>query len=306
MTLLLFMVMAQALLTEETQQRKEVNTVFDKMYNHSRMLALDKEAESLARVLLEKYPHDPHFYNLWASTEWLLIGRELNLKVDEQKEINEIDGYLERSQHYRQIVDKGLGLTENSNDEKMLFVRASLMFDHAKFSARYESRFSGLKRADEEAAEGIRILKRVLGENPRFCSAYFFLGSNRLHLTTKTNFINRLFIWKFSDVYEELYSIDSNVFSEKKSMEWLEKSYQCEHHQVWQKKIWLETNFLLAGAYENYGKKLGIKDEMAVLLKEISLLKELQAIFPQNQDIVQILAKKEFRLKILQNYFSKK
>lgn len=299
-------IITQILSAEETQKYREVDAIFDKMYNHSRVLALDKEAENLARILLEKYPHDPYIYNLWASTEWLLIGRELNLKANEQREIGEIDGYRERGRRYRQIVDKGLILTENSSDKKILFIRAALMFDHAKFSARYESRLSGLRRADKEAAEGIRILKKVIQIDPNFCSAYFLMGGNRLQLSTKTNVVEKLFAWKFSKVYNELYSLDSDVFNEKKSIEWLEKAYQCGFPQLWLKKTWLETSFLLMGAYRDYGKELDIKDEMAILQKEIPLLKRLCTIFPQNRDIVQILTEREFRLKILQSYFSKK
>lgn len=297
----------------ETQKYQDIDAVLNKSYNHSHQLSADQEAEVMARALLEKYPDDPYVYNLWASMEWLLIGRELNLRADEQKEIREINGFKERAQRYRDTVNKGLALTEssdpassNTSDERSLFLRAALKFDHAKFSARYESRYSGLKRADQEAAEGLKILKGILKNNPNFCSAYLFLGGNRLQLSTKTSLFQRPFIWGLSSVYAQLYSIDSDVFNDKKSIEWLEISYQCHYAQPWMKKGWLETNFLLAGAYRDYGKKLNPRDEIPVLKKEVSLLEQLTAMFPQNQDIVQMLSERVLRLKTLEDYFSKK
>ena len=290
----------------ETQKYQEIDDVFNKMYNHSRLLSADKEAESMAKALLEKYPDNPYLYNLWASLEWLLIGRELNLRADEQREIAGINGYKERVQRYRDTVNKGLALTENSSDERLLFLRAALKFDHAKFSARYEGGLFRYKRADQEAAEGIEILREVISRNPSFCSAYLFLGGNRLQLSTKLNLAQQLLAWKSSRVYKELYVIDSDVINERKSIEWLEISYRCHYSQPWMKKGWLETNFLLVGTYRNYRKKLGIKDEIGILQKEVPLLQQLSGMFPQNQDIAKILIETELRLKILGNYFSKK
>lgn len=290
----------------ETEKYREIDAVFSQMYNHSRLLSADKEAEKMARTLLEKYPDDPYVYNLWASLEWLLIGRELNLRADQQKEIREINNYKERAEQYRSTVNKGLALTENTDDERSLFLRAALQFDHAKFSARYESHYSGLKQADKEAGEGLKVLKKVLEGNRNFCSAFVFLGGNRLQLSTKTKLFERPFIWGLSNVYAQLNSIDSDVFNEKKSIEWLEISYRCHYSQPWMKKGWLETNFLLIGAYRDYGKKLGAREEIPVLKKEVSLLKKLVDMFPQNQDVGQMLSERELRLKVLENYFSKK
>ncbi|TSC74631.1 MAG: hypothetical protein G01um101444_236 [Parcubacteria group bacterium Gr01-1014_44] len=301
--ILLFLQLSPA---AETQKYQEIDEVLNKTYNHSRQLSADKEAEAMARILLEKYPDDPYVYNLWASLEWLLIGRELNLRADEQKDIREVNGYKERVQRYRDTVNNGLTLTENTKDERSLFLRSALKFDHAKFSARYESKYSGLKRADKEAGEGIQILREILKANPSFCSAYLFLGGNRLQLSTKTSLYQRPFIWGFSGVYSEIYSINTDVFNEQKSIEWLEISYRCHYSHPWMKKGWLETNFLLIGAYRDYGKKLNPRDEIPVLKKEVPLLKQLTAMFPQNQDIAKMLSERELRLKTLENYFSKR
>ncbi len=301
MILLLFQLSAV-----ETQKYKEIDEVLSKSYNHSRQLSADKEAEAMARELLEKYPDDPYIYHLWASTEWLLIGRELNLKADEQIEIGGIAEYKERAQQYRNTVNKGLALTENTSDERLLFLRAALKFDHAKFSARYEKGLNGLKKADKEAAEGIKILREILQRNPSFCSAYFFLGGNRLQLSTKTKVLERPFIWGLSSVYAELYQVDTDVFNDKKSIEWLEISYSCHYSRPWMKKGWLETNFLLAGAYRDYARKIGVRDELPILKKEVPLLEQLAAMFPQNKDITEMLETRKLRLKILENYFSKR
>src|SRR3989344_8621888 len=129
--ILLFLQWSPAL---ETQKYQEIEAVFSKSYNHSRVLSADKEAETMAKTLLEKYPNDPYIYNLWASLEWLLIGRELNLRADEQTDIRKINGYEQRAKQYRDTVNKGLVLTENKNDERSLFLRAALQFDHAKIS----------------------------------------------------------------------------------------------------------------------------------------------------------------------------
>jgi len=304
---LLLLTLLQAPPSFENIKESELEEVFNRTYNQTRNLFLDMGAENMAKGLLEKYPDDPYVYDLWASTEWLLIGRELNLRADEQKDITNLINYRERAENYRRMVEKGLALTENKTDEKTLFARAVLKFDQAKFSARYESRLTGLKKADREAAEGIKILKQTIKANPNFCSAYLFLGGNRLQLSTRPNFAERLLVWKFSKVYAELYSIDKDVFNEKKSVEWLEKSYYfCDVDHPWEKKTWLETAFLLAGAYRNYHKKMPVKEEVSVLPKEISLLKSLSARFPQNQDLARMLSERELRLKVLQNYFSKK
>ncbi|MDP3731151.1 MAG: hypothetical protein Q8R34_01505 [bacterium] len=306
MKLVLLLLAFQLSPPAETQKYREIDAVLNKSYNHSRVLSADKEAESMAWTLLGKYPNDPYVYNLWASLEWLLIGRELDLKADEQKDIAQIKGYEERAKRYRDTVNKGLALTENTSDERTLFLRAALKFDHAKFSARYESRFSGLRKADQEAAEGIGILREMIKKKPSFCSAYLFLGGNRLQLSLKTNALEKLLAWKISKVYNELYYIDSDVFNDQKSVEWLEISYRCRYSQPWMKKGWLEANFLLAGAYRDYGKKTGTRDEMPILKKEVPLLEHLANMFPQNQDIAAILETRKLRLTILENYFSKK
>lgn len=290
----------------EVEKYQEVETVLTKMYNHTRLLTADKEAEGMALALLTKYPDDPYVYHLWASAEWLLIGRELNLKADEQKDISAINDYQERAERYRQLVDKGLALTENAADEKLLFLRGALEFDHAKFSARYESRLSGLRRADKEAAEGVKILRSILQTNPRFCSAYLLLGGNRFQISVKTNAIEKLLAWKFSKVYSELYAVDKDVFNEQKSVSWLERAYRCESPELWSEQIELEAGFLLAEAYRHFGKQQNIKDELAILKKEVPLLNRLSGTLPQNSDLSKMLAERELRLKILTNYFSKK
>lgn len=305
--LLLFQLYSPRVDVLEIQKYIEIDEILTKSYNHSRQLSADQEAEAMARTLLEKYPDDPYAYHLWASMEWLLIGRELNLKADEQKDITKLDKYKERAKRYRNLVDKGLLLTENAQDEKLLFLRAALQSDHAKFTARYDGggifRF---RQADKEAAEGIRILKKILENNPGFCSAYLFLGANRLQLSTKLNLAQQLLAWKGSRIYNELYTIDSNVVDEKKSIEWLEISYACHYFQPWMKKGWLEANFLLIGAYQGYGNRLNVRDQIPILKKEIPILRRLSAIFPQNQDVADMLSSRELRLKTLENYFNKR
>src|SRR3989344_717546 len=159
---LLLLTLLQAPPSFENIKESELEEVFNRTYNQTRNLFLDMGAENMAKGLLEKYPDDPYVYDLWASTEWLLIGRELNLRADEQKDITNLINYRERAENYRRMVEKGLALTENKTDEKTLFARAVLKFDQAKFSARYESRLTGLKKADREAAEGIKILKQTI------------------------------------------------------------------------------------------------------------------------------------------------
>lgn len=290
------------------EKNQEIESLLSKMYNHTRQLSADKEAEKTARELLAKYPDDPLFYDIWASAEWLLIGRELNLKADEQRDVGEINGYGERAKKYRTTVEKGLSLTAGKNDEKNLFLRAALKFDQAKFSARYEGKFSGLKQADEQAAEGIKILRQLLGINHNFCSAYFFLGGNRFQLTSKTDpwSIKRVFVRNFSAIYNELYVLDKDVFDEKKAIEWLEIASNCGYPQPWLKKAWLENSFLLIDAYRQYAKGIGIENELSILNKEVLLLKQMTGALPQNSDLTQILNEKELRLKVLQNYFSRK
>lgn len=309
MILLFFQMQVTAQAETEAQKYKAIDEILNKLYNHSHLLSADQEAENMARALLGENPHNPLVYHLWASIEWLLIGRELNLKADEPTDITEINGYKERSERYRNMVNKGLVLTpQDSVDERALFFRAALMFDHAKFSARYEGQLSGLKRADKEAAEGVLLLRKALETEPKLCSAYLFLGGNRFQLANKTGSwtIQRLFIRNFSSVYNELYLIDSDVFNEKKAIEWLEKAYNCGYPEPWLKSFWLEASFLLAGAYHDYHKKLGVKEEFMVLPKETALLKQLVVIFPQNLDLIKKLLERELRLKVLGNYFSKK
>ncbi len=306
MHLALFLLFLRLSPGTEAQKYQDVDELFYQILNHSRLLSADQEAEKTARHLLEKYPDDPYLYNLWASTEWLLIGRELNLKADEQREIDQTEGYDQRAKRYQANTEKGLALTEGKNDSKNLFLKATLKFDQAKFASRYESHISGLNHADQKAGEGIQILKQILAANPNFCSVYFFLGGTRLQLATKVGGLNWIFVRLFSETYTQLRSLDSDVFNEQKSIEWLEKAYQCGYPQPWLKKTWLETTFLLAKAYRDYGKGLGTREEMAVLQKEVPLLKQLGGMFPQNQDVASMLVERELRLKVLQNYFSKK
>ncbi|OGF64869.1 hypothetical protein A2661_03105 [Candidatus Giovannonibacteria bacterium RIFCSPHIGHO2_01_FULL_45_24] len=285
----------------EIQKYQEAEAVLNKTYNHTRLLEADQEAERMARVLIHKYPDDPYIYALWASAEWLLIGRELNLRADEEKDVTQVNGYKERVQRYHYFVEKGLSLTENSIDEHMLFMRATLKFDQAKFAAKYEGRYSGLRKADQAAAEGIKILKDILRSNPNFCSAYLFLGANRLQFSTKIKWYEKPFVWASSRAYGELYAFDGDVINEKKAIEWLERAYHCGYPQPWQKKAWLETSFILVGAYGDFGKKRGKKEEMDTLLKEVPLLQKIVAFFPQNKDLGQRLSQKESRLETLQN-----
>lgn len=305
-SLLLLLVLQPPSPAIETEKYQEIEAVLTKMYNHTRLLTADKEAESMAKALLDKHPNDPYVYHLWASAEWLLMGRELNLKADEQKDISAINGYQERAEHYRQLVSKGLALTEKTFDHDILFIRGTLWFDQAKFSARYESHLSGLRRADQEAAEGIRTFRNIFQNNPDFCSAYLLLGGNRLQMSIKTNAIEKLLAWKFSKAYGELYLLDKDVFNEQKSIQWLEKAYRCESSEIWAQQTELEAGFLLTGAYRHFGRQLGIKEELGILKKEVPLLNRLSHTFPQNTDLVRMLTERELRLKVLTNYLFKK
>ncbi len=303
LTLLLFFQLPPPI--SEAEKYEEIEVILNKTYNHTRLLEADKEAERLAQALMGKYPDDPSVYDLWASAEWLLIGRELNLKADEQKDLSRVNGYKERIQRYHHSVEKGLALTENSVDERMLFLQAALKFDQAKFAAKYEGRFSGLRKADKEAAEGLKILKGILKDNPNFCSAYLFLGANRLQFSTKVKWYQKPFVWATSRAYNELYAFDGDVINEKKSIEWLERAYHCGYPEPWLKKAWLETSIILIGAYDNFDQKHGGKEEMDTLLKEVPLLQKMAALFPQNQDLGQRLSQKESRLKQLQKIIFK-
>jgi len=300
MKTLLLLMFLQTSPSYEAVKERGFEEVLSRIYNHTRLLEADQEAEKMARSLLEKYPDDPYTYTIWASIEWLLIGRELNLKADEQKDIRKIRGYENRTKQYRELVNKGLALTENKTDEKSLFLRAALQFDHAKFSARYEGGFGGLDKADKEAAEGLKIAKIILAQKPNFCSAYFFLGGSRLQFSTKVPWYKKPFVWGISRAYKELYNLDGDVINEKKSIEWLERVYHCGFPQPWLKKVWLETNFVLVGAYDNFDKKHSPKEEMDTLLKEVPLLQKLSSLFPQNQDLAQRRSDKEARLQVLQ------
>ena len=299
-----------SLLSLESADEKylKLNQVLFEFYNHFESLEKNAEAKKSAEKLLEQYPDDPYFYDLWASIEWTLIGHELNLKIDEQAKISHLPNYAERAAKYYALVEKGLSLTESAEGQikaKTLLARANLFFDRAKFTARFGNGLSDLSRADKDSAEAIKTLKNLLAEDQSFCPAYFLMGAVRYGLTAKTenSLTYQFFVWLKSKTYAEFYQTDKNVLDKTRALEWLEKSYQCENPELWLKKNWIESAIFLAGSYENYKKDLKIAKELELMeTKEMPLLENLISLFPENKGLKEKLDLVNLRVRILKNY----
>ncbi len=291
---------------EEEQRYEQLNKIVYHLYDNFESKESNAQDLKDAWELLQCYPEDPYIYDLWATTEWVLLGHELGTGLDQQKEISEFPALAERAKRYHEVVGHGLKLTDNKNDPKNQLARAILFFSQAKFTFSFESDFSGLSRADKETAEGIKLLKRILEKDSTFGPAYFFLGTTRYGLAAKTEAWSpkRLVIRLKSYTYDELYYIDSDVFNKSSALEWMEKAYYY-NASSWLKKIWLESAMLLFKVYPDYRKSLKLNQELEILeTKEIILLERLAEILPHRQDLIQQLKLSKLRVKIIKDYLS--
>ncbi|MBI2676806.1 MAG: hypothetical protein HYX21_02565 [Candidatus Yanofskybacteria bacterium] len=298
---------------QEEQRYEQLNRVVDSFYNNFESKESNAQDLKDAWELLRKYPDDPYFYDLWASIEWVLLGHELGVGLDKQKNISDNMELAGRAKKYHEIVGQGFKLASSQDNHKHLLAQAILLFSQAKFIYRFEGNLSGLSQADKDTADGIKILKKILKENPDFHSAYFFLGATRYGLASKTDplSLKRLFVrWK-SYTYSELYYFaDDDVFNKSTALKWIEKSYENSYDKPWLKKTWLESALLLAEVYDDQREKFmnggKSKNEWLVLEKEVSLLEKLVTTFPNRSDIARKLQLTKPRLKVLENYFSSK
>lgn len=293
----------------EEERYFQANQILEEFYNHFDSVEENAKAKKAIFELIRKYPDEPYLYNVWALTEWVLIGHELGIKIDEQKDIVEIPIYLNRVSEYHKLVDEGISLTDGKDDQKSLLLRAAFFFDKAKFIARFEGGLSGLRRADKESANSIKIIIKIFSENGDFCPGYLIPGITRFGLAAKTEpwSFNRLIVRTSSKTYNALYDFDSDVFNKNKSLQLLERMYYCKGQEIWFEKFWLESAFFLASAYGNYRKDLKITEELQILKeKEIPLLRRLAGMFPGNNDLAKKFELARLRQKILENYFTLK
>ncbi|MBI2057708.1 MAG: hypothetical protein HYT63_01865 [Candidatus Yanofskybacteria bacterium] len=298
---------------QEEQKYEQLNKIVDSFYDNFESKEINAQNLENAWELLRKYPDDPYFYDLWSSIEWVLLGHELGVGLDKQKNISDNVELAGRAKKYHEIVGQGFKLASSQDNHKHLLAQAILLFSQAKFIYRFEGNLSGLSQADKDTADGIKVLKRILKENPNFHSVYFFLGATRYGLASKTDPLSfkRLFVrWK-SYAYNELYYFaDDDVFNKSTALKWIEKSYENSYDEPWLKKTWLESALLLAEVYDdqreefkNSGKS---KNEWLILEKEVPLLKRLVTTFPNRKDMAKKLELANPRLKVLSNYFSSK
>ncbi|HEY4484325.1 MAG TPA: hypothetical protein VI978_01215 [Candidatus Paceibacterota bacterium] len=296
--------------SQEEQKYEQLNKVVDSFYDNFESKKSNAEDLKNAWELLQKYPDDPYFYDLWASIEWVLLGHELGVGLVQQKNISSNSELSIRARSYHEIVGQGFKLTEDKSDTKFLLAKAILLFNQSKFTYRFEGNLSGLSKADKETADGIKVLKTILKEKPDFHSAYFFLGATRYGLASKTDpwSPKRLFVRLKSYTYDELYHLaDDDVFNKSTALKWLVESYQNGYDQPWLRKTWLESAILLSGIYPDYRKDLKIKQELEILKnQELPLLKKLIETLPNRKDVQQRLVLAQLREQVLENYISSK
>lgn len=293
---------------EDLEKHRKASEIIDFFYNNFESVEKNMEAQKNAWDLLQKYPNDPYLYDLWTSIEWALLGHELGSGLDQQRNISELPVFSTRIKQYHEVVDQGLKLTEEKNDDiKYLLAKSLLFFARAKFIYSFEGSLSGLAQADKETAQGIKTLKKILAKDFAFGPAYFFLGTTRYGLAAKTEAWSpkRLVIRLGSYAYDELYYIDNDVFNKRSALGWIEKEYQYNDAKPWLKKIWLESAILLFKIYPDYRKGLKLSQELEILeTKEVPLLENLVEILPNRQDLVQGLKLSKLRAKILKDYLS--
>ena len=278
------------------QESYEIDSLVSEFYNNFVSKESNKEVKENIERLLERYPENPYLYNFWASVEWILMGRELGLKLNETKNISKDSAYTKRIAIYERMIEKGLLESAKLSDEEKSLSKAALLFEKSKLQYRF---FEDIKSADKTSAAVIQIL-----ENTSSCHKYFFLGSIRFSLSNQSK-AKQLAIYFLSDSYEELYKLDSDVFNKEKSIEWLKRAYECGYSAVKHKNIWIETAFILINAYANYRRGLSLDNELVIIKKEMAISHALALMFPQNEDLLYLHKYNGVRQKVLENYLKK-
>lgn len=284
----------------QEEKYEQIDRVIYLFYNYYDRVDKNLEAKLKIEELIAQYPGDPYLYDLWATVEWVLLGHELGVKLGERKNIDGDDKYRERISHFRDMVNKGLILTEKQSSSRLRFAQASLWLDHARFSYSYAG---GLNKADEESANGFITIRTILGENKDFCPAYFPLGITRFRFS-KESFFKRAGIKIFSRSYEEISLLNVKVMDSNEGMKWIEKTYECGYQEPWLKENWIEASFALLSIYERYRSDIdGERLELVFLKeKELPLTQRLLDLFPENIGLAEKLKEKE---KLIQGYLLK-
>ena len=279
------------------QEPVTVDTLLTDFYNNFDSVESNREVKNDIEKLIEEHPNDPHLYSFRATVEWTLIGHELRLKMNENKNISKDNMWAKRLQTHNEMIDRGIALTNNKTDPDSIFARTALFFERGKLIYRFGN---GPKSADLITAEGIRILN--IENLP--CQTYFFLGTIRFGMSTQGK-LGRFAIYLFSKNYEVIQKLDRDVFNIKKSVKWLELAYQCDYDTIIHKKMWAETAFFLVNAYNTIRKNLSTTEELAILEKEIVITDMLTLSFPKNKDIAQHHVNLKLRHAILANYIAR-
>ena len=278
------------------QNTEDVDALISEFYNNFTSEESNRTIKEKIEQLIKLRPENPHLYSFWASVEWVLIGRELGLALGDKKNISDNEIYAPRITRHEQMVKIGLEYTEKIDSEKEL-AKAALLLEKSKLQYRF---LGNIRDADKTSAKIIQII-----DNSPSCYKYFYLGSMRFSMSNRSR-IERLGIYILSDSYAELYKIDRDVFNKNKSIEWLERAYQCEQKSMGQKKTWIETTFFLANAYNTYRKGLQIEDELPILEKETKITGELNALFPKNNDLAKRHKLNKLRQETLTYYLKRK
>lgn len=281
----------------EEAKNEHINRVLTLFYNHLDSVDKHAEAKKLVTGLIEKCPDNPFLYELWCSIEWSSIGLELGVPIDARRDIANISAYYRsRTEKYHEMVSRGLrGADEAlSRDDggqivrqKWLFAKGALYFAEVKFSAKFEG-VSGLRRSDEAGVTGIRTFRKILDDNPNFSAPFSYLGSARYKISTQ-GLATRIIVRFSSRIFAEIDSLcEGDVVNKNESIQWLERAYAYGAPEPWLQKNWIESAFVLHGAYEKLRIEKGLRgpeEKEFILDKELPVLLWLLERFSENKKL---------------------
>lgn len=281
----------------EEIKNHRVDQILTLFYNNLDSIEKHSEAKTAVSALIEEYPDDPLLYELWCAIEWSAISLELEMKLDERRNILGIAPYRKRAESYHALVEQGLQLTNqllvastNNNlamPQRSLFAKGALYYADAKFIAKFEN---GLAKADEAAARGIKEFKKLLATDQDFSAVYLYLGGARYQISSQ-GLIKRLAIRFGSQAFAEIDTIcKGDVVNKDESIQWLERAYCYGAPQPWLRKNWMESAFVLYGAYEKLRLDKQLKsseEEQHIREKELPVLLWLLEQIPENKKLQQ-------------------
>lgn len=298
-------------------KNESVGRMLTLFYNHLDSIEKHTESKTIISRLIEKYQDDPLLYELWCAVEWSSISLELEMKLDERRDIMGIAPYRKRAEQYHQMVARGLQLADqfltSVNDDLILqrqglFAKGALFYADAKFLAKFEDGLTGLRKADEVAAQGIKEFKKLLLVDKDFLAVHLYLGSTRYQISSQ-NLIKRTTIRFTSYSFAEINTIcERDVVDKEEAILWIQWAYTYGAPELWLKKNWIESAFVLRGAYEKHriDKSFGLSDEIQFIQnKEWPVLLWLLEQFPENKKLLEKHRELNLRLQILRNYLKK-